>query len=240
MIDLHCHLLPGIDDGALDVEDSLAMARTAASDGIDRICATPHVRHDHDVRVHELPDRVAELNARLRSEAIAVEALPGGEVAETALGGLDDAELRQASLGAAGGWVLLEPAPGPLSGSLERAVEALADRGYRALIAHPERHLGADLVERLETLVNRGALVQVTAATVLDEASAQAMLGLAGRGLVHVVGSDAHSSRFGRPVRIAAAIERLGEVEPARSNIDWIAHTAPEAIVRGEPLERPY
>ena len=65
MIDLHCHILPGIDDGALDLADSLSMARVAAADGIRVIAATPHIRHDHDVRIPELVGRVEEVNREL-------------------------------------------------------------------------------------------------------------------------------------------------------------------------------
>ncbi len=65
MIDLHCHLLPGVDDGALDEADSVAMARAALRDGVRAICATPHIRHDHDVRIGELAGRAARLQAAL-------------------------------------------------------------------------------------------------------------------------------------------------------------------------------
>ena len=58
MIDLHCHILPGVDDGARDLDDAAAMAAQAQADGIATICATPHIRHDHDVRIAELADRV--------------------------------------------------------------------------------------------------------------------------------------------------------------------------------------
>lgn len=61
MIDLHCHILPGVDDGAADLDDALAMARQGEADGIQAICATPHIRHDHDVRIGELPARISEL-----------------------------------------------------------------------------------------------------------------------------------------------------------------------------------
>ena len=117
MIDLHCHILPGLDDGAVDLDDSVAMAGQAAADGIDTICATPHIRHDHDVRWTSLPARVAEVTQELERRGIAVRVVSGGEVAETAVAGLLDGELRAASLGAAGGWILLEPAPGPLGDS---------------------------------------------------------------------------------------------------------------------------
>src|SRR6266508_4377391 len=93
VIDLHCHILPGIDDGALDLADSLAMARVAADDGIETISATPHIRHDHDVRIAELPARVAELNGELSRNGVPVEIVTGGEVAETAIEGLGEDEL---------------------------------------------------------------------------------------------------------------------------------------------------
>lgn len=57
MIDLHCHILPALDDGALDLEDAVGMARQAEADGIGIVCATPHIRHDHDVAIAELPQR---------------------------------------------------------------------------------------------------------------------------------------------------------------------------------------
>src|SRR4051795_8652300 len=152
MIDLHCHVLPALDDGALDLHDSIGMGRQAVSDGIEAICATPHIRHDHDVRIEQLAGRVEELNERLREEGVPVVVLQGGEVAETAVEGLSEAELGRVTLGH-GGWILLEPAPGPLSDSLIRRVEHLAERGHRALIAHPERHVSADMYERIAALV---------------------------------------------------------------------------------------
>ena len=65
LIDLHCHLLPGVDDGALDLEDSVAMARRAQREGIGTVCATPHIRADHDVRIGEIAGRAAALGEEL-------------------------------------------------------------------------------------------------------------------------------------------------------------------------------
>lgn len=240
MIDLHCHILPGLDDGAVDLDDSVAMAGQAWEDGIHTICATPHVRHDHDVSLDELPARVAEVTQELERRGIAVRVVSGGEVAETAVARLSDRELRAASLGAAGGWILLEPAPGPLGDSLAAAVDGLAVRRFRSLIAHPERHLGPDLMPRLAALIQRGALVQVTAATLTDPASAEGMDELAARGVVHVLGTDAHSSRHGRPVRLSQALARLERIPRLRPHLDWIARTAPSAILRGEPVQAPF
>ncbi len=239
MIDLHCHILPGVDDGALDLRDSAGMARQAAADGVEAICATPHIRHDHDVRIEEVGRRVAALNAHLDGEGIPVVVLPGGEVAETAVEALSEEELAQVALGG-GRWVLLEPAAGPLTDSLAQRVEHLAERGHRALIAHPERHLSADMFERIAALVAAGALIQATADFFLRERFAAGMLALAEAGLVHVLSSDAHSSHGGRPVHLSAALERLGQVEPLASHLNWIAEEAPRAIVEGTPLEPPF
>jgi len=239
LIDLHCHILPAIDDGAQDPQESVAMARQAAEDGIEAICATPHIRHDHDVRIGEIEARVETLNRDLRREGVGVRVLPGGEVAETALSRLDGEELATVALGS-GSWVLLEPAPGPLSESLEHSVEALARRGHRALIAHPERHLAPDMFERLTRLVAGGALVQATADFFLREDSAPGMLELAGRGLVHVLGSDSHSSRFGRAARLGEAVGALAQVKLLAPHVEWIARAAPRAIVEGGPVEPPF
>jgi protein-tyrosine phosphatase len=239
VIDLHCHILDAIDDGARDADDSVAMARQAEADGIEAICATPHIRHDHDVRIEELEGRVRGLNARLEQELVAVRVLQGGEVAETTVEGLGEEELGRVSLGG-GGWILLEPAPGPLDDSLLRRVGHLADRGHRTIVAHPERHLSADMFERMAALVAEGALIQATADFFLREQIAVGMLAMAERGLVHVLSSDAHTARAGRPVRISPALEKLREVELLAPHVEWIAETAPRAIANGEPLEVPF
>lgn len=239
MIDLHCHILDAIDDGARDADDSVGMARQAEEDGIEAVCATPHIRHDHDVRIEELAERVRGLNARLEQELIAVKVLQGGEVAETAVEGLSEEELARVALGS-GSWILLEPAPGPLDDSLLRRVAYLADRGHRAIIAHPERHLSADMFERMAALVAEGALIQATADFFLREQMAAGMLAMAEKGLVHLLSSDAHTVLAGRPVRLSPALERLREVEWLRPHLEWIGETAPRAIVEGEPLELPF
>jgi protein-tyrosine phosphatase len=239
VIDLHCHILPGIDDGASELEDSVAMARQAADDGIEAVCATPHIRHDHDVRIDEIAGRTVALSGELERQGIPVSVIAGGEVAETAVEGLTEEALHRVALGE-GRWILLEPAPGPLSDGLERHVEQLVARGCHSLIAHPERHLGPDLVDRLAELVRRGALIQATAEFFVRPATAPGMLALAERGLVHVLGSDAHSSRIGRPVRISPALEALSGVERLRPHLEWSARDAPRAIIAGAELEAPF
>ena len=239
MIDLHCHILPALDDGALDLDDAVAMAQQARADGIDTVCATPHVRHDHDVVIAELPGRVEALTAELDRRGIELRIAIGAEVAESALAGLADHELRAATLGG-GRWVLLEPGPGPLSDSLDAAVEELRRRGLRAVIAHPERHADAHLEARLSRLVEAGALVQVTAAFLEHEHAAPVILELAERGLVHLIGSDAHSSHGGRPVALSGAVAALRGTALLAPHVDWIASEGPAAILAGRDVIPPF
>jgi protein-tyrosine phosphatase len=239
VIDLHCHILPGLDDGATDLEDSVGMALQARADGVETVCATPHVRHDHAVEIASLPERVAAVQAELERRGIDVRVAVGGEVAQTQLDALGDDDLRAVSLGGAGGWVLVEPAPGPLSAQLEVCVERLKARGLRTILAHPERHADADLEMRLQTLAAQRCLIQWTAAFVADPALREWVARWARMGLIHVLGSDAHSSRFGRPVALADGFAALRETLP-EATVEWMAREAPTAILRGEPVEPPF
>lgn len=238
MIDLHCHILPGLDDGARDLDDSAAMALQALADGVETVCATPHIRHDHAVEIASLPARVADLQAELERRRIGVRVVVGGEVAQTEVDALSDDDLRVVSLGGAGGWILLEPAPGPLDTRLELSVERLKARGLQAVVAHPERHADADLELRLRTLAEQGCLIQWTAAFVADPAMRESVARWARMGIVHLLGSDAHSSRFGRPLALADGFARLRETLPA-ATVEWMAREAPAAILRGQPVEPP-
>ncbi len=240
MIDLHCHILPGLDDGARDLADAIEMARQATADGIQAICATPHIRPDHRVRIDELADRRVELARRIAESGGKARVLPGGEVAARVIDDLDEAELLALTLGGGGRWILLEPAPGPLDDGVDGAVERLRHRGFRALIAHPERHLAPDLVPRLRRLTALGALVQATAAFFTNGAAREGMIDLAGQGVIHVLGSDAHSALAGRPVALVDALQAMKTVGTVRDHLAWISRTAPEAIVAGREVRPPF
>jgi protein-tyrosine phosphatase len=240
LIDLHSHILPGVDDGAADLADSIGMARQAQDDGIRLVCATPHIRSDHDVRIGEIGQRVAALNGELERDGLDIRVTTGGEVAERIADDLAADELRSVSLGGGGTWILLEPAPGPLGSEFVATVDRLARRGHRALIAHPERHFDAESVATLADATAHGALVQVTAATLADSGPDWAPVELARRGLLHVLASDSHSPRFGRPLRLSDGVRRLREFDLLRPHIDWIVHEAPRAIVAGTPIRPPF
>jgi protein-tyrosine phosphatase len=239
VIDLHCHILPGIDDGAADLADALAMGRQADADGIELVCATPHIRHDHHVRIQDLPRLVDAMNREYEEAGLAVRVAGGGEVAETEVDELSVPMLEQLSLGGGGRWILVEPAPGSITESLIRTTARLGELGFRSVIAHPERHLGAGTPALLARLVEAGALVQMTAEYLACGHPGE-VLELADRGLVHVLGSDAHSARIGRPVRLSHGYERLARSPTLAAHLDWISQVAPRAIVRGEEVNPPF
>jgi protein-tyrosine phosphatase len=240
MIDVHCHVLPGVDDGPRTDAEAVAMAQQADADGIRVVCATPHIRADHAVHIDELADRVAALNRALDATTIATRIAVGGEVAEPLALALSAQELRAVSYGGAGRWLLLEPRPGPLDESLRETVVALGARGLRCVIAHPERHATADLGERLAALVAHGALVQVTAAHLDDAASGPPLLALAARGLVHLLGSDAHHPSVGRRVELSRGLRCLASVPYVHEHLGWIATEAPAALLRGADVTPPF
>ena len=166
MIDLHSHILPGLDDGSRTVEDARALARRAAEDGVKAIAATPHVRSDYPTRPEDMEHGVARLREDFVEQGIDVEVLPGGEIDLVMLGSLDDDDLRRFSLARSGRYLLLEfPYSGWPSG-LEETVYGLGLRGFLAILAHPERNREVQSSpSRLAEAVRVGALVQLTAAS---------------------------------------------------------------------------
>jgi protein-tyrosine phosphatase len=241
VVDLHCHVLPALDDGALDLADSIAMLREAERDGIDVVCATPHIRDDHDVRIEELPGRVASLQAAADEHGVGVRIAQGGEVAQFAVERLSAEHLQAVSLDG-GGWVLLEPGPGEMADELPALARRLADRGTHVIVAHPERHAGHDFEQRLRELAACRCLLQWTAETIAQTDPGDPdsfILRLLREGLVHLISTDAHSSHGGRPLRMSAAVERLREVCPPEL-LSWIVERAPQAILRGEAVTSPW
>jgi protein-tyrosine phosphatase len=237
MIDLHSHILPGLDDGVRTVEEARALARRAAEDGITAIAATPHVRADYPTRPEQMEARVADLRLDFATERIPVEVLHGGELDFEMAAALDQDALQRFTLAKSGRYLVLEfPYRGwPLA--LEERLFALQVRGFVPVIAHPERnrevqHDPARLIEP----VRIGALVQVTAASVdgrLGRDPRRAAERLLELDLVHVLASDAHAPDV-RESGLAAAAAALGNDELAR----YLTVEAPGAIVAGEDVPR--
>jgi protein-tyrosine phosphatase len=138
VIDLHAHLLPGIDDGPPDDAGSLEMARVAVQAGITAMAATPHIGHAHDVVVAELAERRARLRELLTAEGIDLHVLQGGELTGARFMELQPQELAQLTLGG-GRYLLLECPFTPVGSMFEQFVARAQGLGFDVLLGHPER-----------------------------------------------------------------------------------------------------
>ena len=242
MIDLHAHVLPSLDDGPADIEGSFALLRGAAADGTRTIVATPHLRHDFpSVDVHDLGARCQDLRARMPAD-IEIELQPGAEVDVVWAQGASAEELRLASIGQRGKYLLVETPYGALSDGFEGMLSPLLVQGYGIVLAHPELNVSFQRdPERLARLVEWGALVQLTGGSLTrsDRRSRSRRLArlLVDRGLAHVIASDSHSGGPFRPPGLSAAVEAAGRVDAARAG--WMVQDAPAAILAGEPLPAP-
>jgi protein-tyrosine phosphatase len=239
VIDLHSHILPDLDDGARSVEDSLDMARACVADGIAAVAATPHVRDDYPTTVAQMEASVGAVRYELARAGIQLEVLTGGEICLEYLDRLSLDDIRRFGLGGNPAYVLLEfPYHGwPLR--LPNDISRLVTEGITPVIAHPERSAELeDYPDRIEPLVRRGALVQITAASLdgrLGKRIRKTTLELLELELVHLVASDAHHPLV-REGGLAAAVEAVEDPVLAR----WLVNDVPSAIVRNTPLpERP-
>ena len=238
MIDLHSHILPGLDDGARTVEDSRELALRAAADGVTAIAATPHVRDDYPTGPAEMERSVARLREDFVEQRIEVEVLHGGEVDLGMLSTLGDDDLRRFTIAQSGRYLLLEFPYSGWPAGLEETVYGLGLRGLAPVLAHPERNRQVQGDPgRLAEAVRVGALVQLTAASVdgrLGRSSQKAAERLLELGLAHLLASDAHTPAI-REAGLADAAEAIGDDALAR----FLTAEAPAAIVAGEPLPEP-
>jgi protein-tyrosine phosphatase len=193
MIDLHCHILPGIDDGSGSLEESLAMAAMAADQGIRHIAATPHCITGS---VREVTGNVAMLQELLREENIPLQLYPGMEI----FGTYDTARLLKE-----GKLLTLNGSRYPLiefdfytDGEEETAIlRSVIEAGFTPLVAHPERY-GCICYdpERANLWRQMGCLFQVNRGSLLGrygQQTRQMAMALVRRGFATVVATDAHS-----------------------------------------------
>jgi protein-tyrosine phosphatase len=198
-VDLHCHLLPGLDDGAPTMAAAITHARRLEAAGVHDVACTPHIKRSDFPRI-EIAGLAALREAVQRAvdaDGIDVRLHGGGELAHEEALVLDPADLELIAQGPAGArWLLLECPFMGVDDEFVRAAERLWELGYGVLAAHPERAAaitGAD--RRLRTLAARGALLQVNATSLLGRHGATARAGaerLLREGLVWCLASDGH------------------------------------------------
>jgi protein-tyrosine phosphatase len=210
--DIHCHIVPGIDDGSANLTDSLSMARTAEADGTKSIVATPHqLGANSQVSAEAIRQGVANLQTALNAEGIGVSILPGADVRiEPELPKLVK-QGKVLTLADRGKHVLLE-LPHETYFPLEPLLAALARQGLVGILSHPERNRG--IIKNPEVMwdvVEAGGLLQITAAS---------LTGAFGRSpqkiaemcveerLIHFIASDAHDTK-NRPFGMRDAYDTI-------------------------------
>jgi protein-tyrosine phosphatase len=231
-VELHFHLLPGVDDGPGDLATALDLAREAVADGTGIVVCTPHA---HMIDVAELPDRVRQLRAALAAAGIELEIRAGAELGWEHVSFYDERMLEAVAQGPSGNrWILLE-APLPGTGELddfEPAAQELCDRGYGLLVGHPERSpamLGDP--EAVDRLIAAGDRIQVNASSLIGyhgERARTAGIEIVRSGRADVLASDAHQP-FVRGPALSRAIEVLREHDV--TDVDRLASTRPRALL---------
>lgn len=198
MIDLHCHILPGVDDGAKSMADSLDMARKAVNEGITHILATPH--HKNRNWNNEKMDVVRLVNSlqeEINNHGIDLTIFPGqeiriyGEILE------DIKQDKILFVDEFQQYLLIEFPTESIPNYTERLFYELESNGITPIIVHPERN--REILEhpnRLETLVDKGALTQLTASSYVGgfgKKIQRLSYQLIESNLVHIIASDAHN-----------------------------------------------
>ena len=240
MIDIHCHILPGMDDGPHRLEEALGMARLAAASGVQRMVATPHLAGWDAAAMQQIVAQVHHLQRELNLSGIGLTLVVGCEL-----------RLSPQLLLRAGGerahtlnrsrYLLVELPAFDYPSYTEAVIFDLQLRGLTPILAHPERNLGIQAdPDRMARLVERGVLGQLTASSLLPAAerrTRQTAERLLKHGWVHILASDAHDADGRAPdlaPGLAAAARRVGR-QPAEAMVVRI----PETILADRAIANP-
>lgn len=239
MLDIHCHLLPGLDDGPETFEESLAMARLAAEDGITAIVATPHfVVERNCVDVRQVVCLAEKLNSILQEHSISLTVYPGMELrADISLPELY-CRGKVLTLCETGKYVLVDFHPATMPLFLEQMVFQLMLKDVRVIIAHPERN--RDISSKpalLFSMLRQGALIQLDAGSLTGEFGSEARKAaeqFLEMGWVSFIATDGHSAKWRKPVLLPAfkAVSKLiGEEQAIK-----LFYDNPEKVIKGITL----
>jgi protein-tyrosine phosphatase len=241
LVDMHCHLLAGVDDGPRTEEEALEMCRIAWDEGIRLSVALAHQNERwKDVTPELIRERTRQLSRALVQAGVSLSVFPCAEV-------MVDPEIEASwergdllSIADRGQYLLIEM-PRGLFVDLREIIQALRQKGVRPILAHPEQQ--PELLHdagRIEQFIQAGCLVQVSSGNVTDpraRADGRALRDWFRRGIVHVLGSDGHSPRRRRP-RMAEAYRQI--IEWAGVSVaDRVCSTNGTAIMHGLPLSIP-
>jgi len=239
LIDLHLHLLPGLDDGPPTLERAVAMARDAVAAGTTTVVATPHIDERWAIPTAAIAPAVEQFRDALRAAGVSIGVVGGGEVSIGRLLRLGERDRAEVGLGG-GPYVLVEMPHAKGIVGFERNLLSRLEAGERLVLAHPER---CPAIQRrpaiLRSLVAAGAVCSITAGSLagrFGENVRRFSVGLLEAGLVHNVASDAHDTDRRPPgigdVPVAAAGAPADELELRA----WLTVGVPAAVLAGEPI----
>jgi len=238
MIDLHAHLLPGIDDGAETMEQSLKLARIAVAEGIQLVAATPHHLNGRYVNsASDVEEAVQHLRGKLAEERIPLQLITGQEIRVT---GDLWTEWEQGRLLTLGGsrYLLLELPNNHVPRGFADLIYEMTIQGLVPIIAHPERNVElADNPDLLMELVQLGAWGQVTSHSLNGRFGNRVMktaMHMCKRNLIHIIASDAHDE-VRRPFGMREAYARI-EKELDKAYVRYYMDNA-KAVVKNVPKE---
>ncbi len=242
MIDLHSHILPGIDDGPTDWEESYELCKMMASQGIHTVVATPHYWPGvYEPTVELIQSRARDLNRLLKKKVLGLEVLSGSEIHFCPE--MNELLTKDRVLTLNGTRYVLIELPGQIEkNTLFEGLFQLQLRGYIPIVAHPEKNnLIQKEPELMDQLVHKGYLGQITAASLLDQASPRnrdcARI-LLSRRSVQIIATDTHSTLH-RPPLLKKGLEKAAQLLESRQKAETMVHNWPNCILNDQRFEVP-
>ena len=236
MLDLHCHILPGIDDGPKTLDESVAMCRMAEEDGINAIVATPHKSSFvADVSAQQVSDGIKQLEEALAQNNIDIEILPGHEIhiSKDLIDNIDSG--RALTINNNKKYILLELPFRSVPFYVFDVLAQLKVKEIIPIIAHPERNTQIQTDKpMMKKLIKAGALAQITGSSLTGEyggAAQRTAEELLSKGLVHIIASDAHSDR--RPPLLSSAVKAAAKIIGEKKALELVEEN-PLGIIKGE------
>jgi protein-tyrosine phosphatase len=232
MIDIHTHILPGIDDGSETLEDSIQMIKQAIDIGVKIICATPHVLNDPSLAFEEKINQAYQfLLSQVRKRKLMVKLILGSEIyLRQDISSLN--RFNFFSFNQTGKYILLELPVGLIPPGVDRLIYDLRLDDITPIIAHPERSIGEkNQIKEFEKFVHLGAMIQINAGSLLDHfgSTSRKMANLLLRqNLVHFLASDAHDPYSRSIATLTEGFRRISRL---------VGHTKAEELVWDNPLK---
>lgn len=236
MIDIHCHILPSIDDGPSDIETSIKMLKIAADDGITHIVATPHFRQDEKPTIQDIQDGISQLEESVNGAGMGIKLLSGADIRLTyeLIYGIEENRIPSIN----GSRYFLLELPDLIPPNLDNFLFTSKSCGFVPIITHPERNYSLLASPgKIEVLRDSGALFQLTAMSITGEFGGRVKKYshmLLKKGFVDFIATDAHSTARRAPV-LSKALRVISGLLDERE-VRKIFFENPEAVIENRGL----